>query len=136
MDTNSQLLCTFTDRDGLETTIQTIQRAYTLVFNKIYVLENVDDKNQLVLTYNVTRETSNPIDPPASTISVHRKKHTNTIYTINAINKLIEDTLGRLDKSYKIDWKDLRNSVLVTAYGDLKVVNTKLSSIIELPLDN
>ena len=136
MDTNSQLLCTFTDRDGLETTIQTIQRAYTLVFNKIYVLENVDDKNQLVLTYNVTRETSNPIDPPASTISVHRKKHTNTIYTINAINKLIEDTLGRLDKSYKIDWEDLRNSVLVTAYGDLKVVNTKLSSIIELPLDN
>jgi hypothetical protein len=136
MDKNSQLLCTFTDIDGLEATIQKIQSAYTLVFNKIYILENVEDENQLVLTYNVTRETSNPIDPPISTISVHRKKQTNTIYTINAINKLIESKLGRLDKSYKIDWEELRNSVVVTAYGELKVVNTKLSSIIELPLDN
>jgi len=136
MDKNSQLLCTFTDRDGLEVTINKIQSAYTLVFNKIYILENVEDETQLVLTYNVTRETSNPLDPPASTISVHRKKQTNTIYTINAINKLIESKLGRLDKSYKIDWEELRNSVVVTAYGELKVVNTKLSSIIELPLDN
>jgi archaellum component FlaC len=135
MDKNSQLLCTFTDIDGLEATVQKIQSAYTLVFNKIYILENVEDEDQLVLTYNVTRETSNPIDPPASTISVHRKKQTNTIYTINAINKLIENKLGRLDKSYKIDWEELRNSVVVTAYGELKVVNTKLSSIIELPLD-
>jgi archaellum component FlaC len=135
MDKNSQLLCTFTDIDGLEATVQKIQSAYSLVFNKIYILENVEDENQLVLTYNVTRETSNPIDPPVSTISVHRKKQTNTIYTINAINKLIENKLGRLDKSYKIEWEDLRNSVLVTAYGELKVVNTKLSSIIELPLD-
>jgi hypothetical protein len=106
-----------------------------LVFNKIYILENVEDEYQLVLTYNVSRETSNPIDPPTSTISVHRKKQTNTIYTINAINKLIENKIGRLDKNYKIDWEELRNSVLVTAYGDLKVVNTKLSSIFELPLD-
>jgi archaellum component FlaC len=135
MDKNSQLLCTFTDINGLNATIEKIQSTYTLVFNKIYVLENVDDETQLVLTYNVTRETSNPIDAPTSTISVHRKKQTNTIYTINAINKLIENKLGRLDKSYQINWEELRNSVLVTAYGDLKIVNTKLSNIIELPLD-
>lgn len=132
MDKNSQLLCTFTDKDGLEDTIQKIKSAYTLVFNKIYILENIEDEDQLVLTYNVTRETSNPLDPPTSTISVHRKKQTNTIYTINAINKLIESKLGRLDKSYKIDWEELRNSVLVTAYSQLKIVNTRLSSIIEL----
>jgi archaellum component FlaC len=135
MDKNSQLLCTFTDINELDVTIQKIQDTYTLVFNKIYILENVEDEYQLVLTYNVSRETSNPINPPTSTISVHRKKQTNTIYTINAINKLIENKIGRLDKNYKIDWEELRNSVLVTAYGDLKVVNTKLSSIFELPLD-
>jgi hypothetical protein len=128
----SQLLCTFTDIDSLEDTIDMVKRTYTLVFNKIYVLENVDDETQLVLTYNVTKETSSNINPPTSTISVHRKKQTNTIYTINAINKLIESRLGYVDKSYKIDWEELRNSVLVTAYGNLKIVNTKLSRIIEL----
>jgi hypothetical protein len=64
---------------------------------------------------------------------VHRKKQTNTIYTINAINKLIEMKYnGILDKTYRIDWTELQNTVLVTAYGKLKVVNTKLSDIIEL----
>jgi hypothetical protein len=39
---------------------------------------------------------------------------------------------GILDKSFRIDWNELQNTVLVTAYGKLKVVNTKLSDIIEL----
>jgi hypothetical protein len=129
---STQLLCTFTSVDELENTIDIIKNSYTLVFNKLYLLENVEDENQLVLTYNIRKTNSNVL-PPASTISVHRKKQTNTIYTINAINKLIElKNNGVLDKSFRINWDELKNSVLVTAYGKLKVVNTKLSDIIEL----
>ena len=132
MDTETQLLCTFTAVDELDATIEKIKQVYKLVFNKVYVLENVDDRNQLVLTYNVSKQIDTSLTPPASTISVHRKKQTNTIYTINAINKLIESKNGGvLDKSYRIDWNELQNMVLVTAYGKLKVVNTKLSKIID-----
>ena len=132
MNNETQLLCTFTSVDELENTIDIIKNSYTLVFNKLYLLENTTDANQLVLTYNITKTYSNII-PPVSTISVHRKKQTNTIYTINAINKLIEmKNNGILDKSFRIDWNELQNTVLVTAYGKLKVVNTKLSDIIEL----
>lgn len=128
----TQLLCTFTTVDDLDQTVEEIKKAYTLVFNKIYLLENTEDSSQLVLTYNVNKTTSNVKNPPASTISVHRKKQTNTIYTINAINKLIEEKLGRLDKSYRIDWDELQNTVLVTAYGKLKIVNTKLVDILNI----
>ena len=129
---STQLLCTFTSVDELENTIDVIKNSYVLVFNKLYLLENVEDVNQLVLTYNITKTNSNTL-PPVSTISVHRKKQTNTIYTINAINKLIEmKNNGILDKSFRINWEELKNSVLVTAYGKLKIVNTKLSDIIEL----
>jgi hypothetical protein len=132
MNNQTQLLCTFTSVDELENTIDIIKNSYTLVFNKLYLLENTADENQLVLTYNITKTNTNII-PPVSTISVHRKKQTNTIYTINAINKLIEmKNNGILDKSFRIDWNELQNTVLVTAYGKLKVVNTKLSDIIEL----
>jgi len=132
MTTETQLLCTFTSVDELENTIDIIKHSYVLVFNKLYLLENVEDVNQLVLTYNITKTNSNTL-PPVSTISVHRKKQTNTIYTINAINKLIEmKNNGILDKSFRINWEELKNSVLVTAYGKLKIVNTKLSDIIEL----
>jgi len=132
MNNETQLLCTFTSVDELDATIDIIKNSYVLVFNKLYLLENIEDANQLVLTYNITKTHSNAL-PPASTISVHRKKQTNTIYTINAINKLIElKNNGVLDKSFRINWDELKNSVLVTAYGKLKVVHTKLSDIIEL----
>ena len=133
MDTETQLLCTFVNVAELDTVLEQIQNTYTLVFNKIYVLENINDENQLVLTYNVEKYVPLNCNPPTSTISVHRKKQTNTIYTINAINRLIEEkNNGVLDKSFRIDWNDLKNMILVTAYGKLKIVNTKLSNIITI----
>lgn len=133
MNDNTQLLCTFTTVDLLDKTIDAVTDSYELIFNKIYLLENTDDANQLVLTYNVNKNFEPFVPPPPSTISVHRKKQTNTIYTINAINKLIESKNGgKLDKSFRIDWSELQNTVLVTAYGKLKRVNTKLNQIIEL----
>ena len=128
----SQLLCTFCDADKLDSTIDHIKIAYNLVFNSIYVLENVDDTNQLILTYNIDSSVPPRGEIPDSTISVHRKKHTNTIYTINAINKLIISKIGYLDTSYKIDWAELKNTILVTAYGNVKLVKTKLHKIIKI----
>lgn len=133
MNNETQLLCTFVAKKDIEATIEQIKKVYKLAFNSVYVLDNIDDETQAILTYNIdtaymVKESSVP-----STISVHRKKQTNTIYTINAINKLIEEkNNGVLDKSYKIDWSELQNTVLVTAYGRMKKVNTKISHIINL----
>jgi hypothetical protein len=129
MKPETQLLCTFCAKKDIESTIEQIKKIYTLAFNSVYV----NDENQAILTYNI--DLSKPVlgEAPESTISVHRKKQTNTIYTINAINKLIEEKNGGvLDKTYKIDWTELQNTVLVTAYGRLKKVNTKISNIINI----
>jgi hypothetical protein len=133
MHPQTQLLCTFTSHDTLAETLATIQDTYTLQFDRVYVLQNVDDAAQLVITYNVTGYLPGNHTPPASTISVHRKKFTNTIYTINAINKLIEEKNGGiLDTKYQIDWDSLKNTILVTAYSKLKIIHTKLLRIVEL----
>jgi hypothetical protein len=131
---DTQLLCTFIAADKLDESIKLIRDSYTLAFNNIYVLENVDDNTQLILTYNiVVGSLKSSYAPPPSTISVHRKKQTNTIYTINALNALIaEKNGGYLDKAYKVDWNELKNSVLVTAHGQLKTVKTKIQQIINL----
>jgi hypothetical protein len=130
--TETQLLCTFIPADKLEENVELIKNSYTLAFNNIYVLENVDDANQLILTYNIIAGSlKSQYAPPASTISVHRKKQTNTIYTINALNALIASKNGgKIDKSYKIDWDELKNSILVTAHGQLKTVKTKIKEIL------
>lgn len=132
MHPQTQLLCTFSTHDTLAATLTVIQDTYTLQFNKVYVLQNVDDAAQLIVTYNVVGFLPGKASPPRSTISVHRKKHTNTIYTINAINKLIEEKNGGvLDTKYQIDWESLKNTILVTAYSKLKLINTKLVQIVE-----
>ena len=128
---NTQLLCTFCAKKDIDATVEQIKKVYKLAFNSVYVLDNVNDDAQTILTYNIDLAVTPIGVPPESTISVHHKKQTNTIYTINAINKLIEEKNGGvLDKSYKIDWSELQNTVLVTAYGRLKKVNTKISTII------
>jgi hypothetical protein len=133
MSLDTQLLCTFCAKGDIDTTVQEIKKVYKLAFNSVYVLNNADDDNQVILTYNIDLRSNATESSVPSTISVHRKKQTNTIYTINAINKLIEEKNGGvLDKSYKIDWNELQNTVLVTAYGRLKKVNTKISHIITL----
>ena len=128
----TQLLCTFIAADTLDENVNLIKNSYTLAFNNVYVLENIDDPNQLILTYNiVVGSLKEQYAPPASTISVHRKKQTNTIYTINALNALIASKNGgKIDKSYKIDWDELKNSILVTAHGQLKIVKTKIKEIL------
>jgi hypothetical protein len=127
----TQLLCTFCKNDELDETCKKILDKYEVVFEKIFVLENVEDTDQLIMTYNVVNADLNDI--LESTISVHRKKQSNTIYTINALNKLImEKNNGILDKKFLIDWSELENTILVTAYGKLKRISTQISEIIHL----
>jgi hypothetical protein len=63
----------------------------------------------------------------------HRKKETNTLYTINALNRLIiKLNKGYLDKSYEIDWNEYRNSMILTDGDGYKVMKTKLFRIIDV----
>jgi hypothetical protein len=59
-----------------------------------------------------------------NTISIHRKKHTNTLYTINALNQIIlQLNKGVLDKRFPIPWENYRNCILL--YNDDKLVEIK-----------
>jgi hypothetical protein len=63
----------------------------------------------------------------------HRKKESNTLYTINALNRLIESLNGgRLDKAYQIDWNDYRNSMILTEDSGFKIMKTNLFRIVDV----
>ena len=49
----SQLLCTFTHKVSLDSIVQTIQEKYTILFGKIYVLQNEEQPKEFMCTYNV-----------------------------------------------------------------------------------
>ena len=82
----TQLLCTFTTQHNLEQSIRDITKNFKIVFDKIYVLQNEEKTKELICTYNVDREEKIDFNAVSNTISLHRKKITNTLYTINALN--------------------------------------------------
>tara|TARA_R100000315_G_C5209098_1_gene123931 strand:- start:701 stop:1099 length:399 start_codon:yes stop_codon:yes gene_type:complete len=129
----SQLLCTFTTKDNLDDTVKTITDAYSIIFNKIYVLQNENNVNELICTYNV--DTQNGVDYNAvkGTISLHRKKHSNTLYTINALNEVIAElNNGIVDSKFMVPWENFKNTLMVTNSDGLNKINTRIFKIIKI----
>ena len=128
MDT--RLLCTFTTQDGLSGTLQEIRETYHLVYNYIYVLQNSSDNDELFITYNVAAE-SKRNGLMRNTILVHRKRETNTLYTINALNELIKmENDGVLDSRFVLNWENYRNSIILTDAKGTKQIPTHIHDII------
>ena len=129
-DMSNKLFCTFSTEESLDDVLTSIKEKYRIVYNKIFVLYS-KSQNEYICTYNV--DFGNVSTFLENTILVHRKKETNTLYTINALNTLIKELNdGKLDTSYKVNWSDYRNCILLTKGPELKRVNTKLYNIIEL----
>ena len=129
----TQLLCTFTNQKNLEQTTHDITKNFNVIFEKIYVLQNENKTNELICTYNVDQEEEINFNDVKNTISLHRKKITNTLYTINALNELImEINNGVLDTSYQIPWDVYKNTILITNKDGLSRIPTRILKIINL----
>ena len=129
-DLNNKLFCTFTTLDALDDLVKNLTRSYTIMYNKMFVLE-IKNNNEYVVTYNV--EQANVASIPENTILVHRKKDTNTLYTINALNELIKSLNGGVvDPRYRIEWQHYKNTILLTQQNELRELKTKIYEIIEL----
>ena len=128
----TQLLCTFTRQTRLNETIDIIISCNEILYDKIYVFQNQQDLTQLICTYNV-QFIDNYEENIENTISLHRKKQSNTLYTINALNEVIRSkNNGVLDKRYNVDWNEYQNTLLLTNETGLNVVPTKIFQIINV----
>jgi hypothetical protein len=129
-DLNNKLFCTFTTLEELDNLIDSITSKYKVMYNKIFVL-HVKSNDEYVCTYNIDH--GNVSDIPSNTILVHRKKESNTLYTINALNELIKKLNGGVvDTKFPIEWQHYRNTILLTQHDELKQLKTKIYKIIEL----
>ena len=128
----TQLLCTFVKRNRFKEIMGIIIACNDIVFDKIYVFQNQQDLTQLICTYNVEfidNYEENIID----TISLHRKKQSNTLYTINALNEVIRaKNKGILDKRFNVDWSEYQNTLLLTNETGLNIIPTKIHQIVNV----
>ena len=78
----------------------------------MFVFSNAEKSSELYVTYNVEPD---DYKKTPNTIMIHRKKETNTLYTVNALNEIIKAVNnGVLDKTFIITWENYKNSLLLT----------------------
>jgi hypothetical protein len=129
LELSNKLYCTFTSKSNLDDTISNIKSSYDIMYGKIFVLHASND--EYVCSYNVDPfNTSGELIE--NTILAHRKKESNTIYTINALNCVIKQLNNDiLDTNYKIEWANYKNCILLTQGDLLKKLETKIFKILE-----
>lgn len=116
----TQLLCTFAHKTDLNIVTDYIQTNYEIPEQRIFIFSNSDSMDNLYCTYNALSTTRRG----QNTISIHRKKETNTLYTVNALNEVIRSVNnGVLDKTYQLDWVKYRNSFILTDDAGYRVIS-------------
>jgi hypothetical protein len=125
----NKLFATFSSKEKLDETLATIKDTYSILYGKIFILESPDTE-EVLCTYNIDPTSSSTRILP-NTILLHRKKETNTLYTINALNLLVKQlNNGVIDSSFKVEWPEYKNTVLLTQDTDLRKLSTKIYKII------
>jgi len=127
---NRQLLCTFTTSKDFREVLTAVKTFYELYNNRIFAFSNVKNPKEIYLTYNVVNMQKGAPKFP-NTILIHRKKQTNTLYTLNAMNRLIEEENGKIDSSYVVNWKLYSNSLIITGEISVRVIPLKIFNVFE-----
>ena len=125
-----RLLCTFTQETNIQDTIDLIESNYNILNGKIFVLQ-MSENPELACTYNI--DSGNLNDLLDNTISIHRRKETNTLYTINGLNFLIKSLNNNiLDKNYKINWEEYSNKAILVTERQLVLHELKIYKVIHI----
>jgi hypothetical protein len=127
---NTQLLCTFAKIQTYSDEITALFKYYSILDGKVYVLQSGTVPDDVFLTYNAEKNGS---EFYPRTMSMHRKKEFNIIYSINALNELIrQENGGVVSRSYQINWQSYSNSLITAREGKVKITPTQLLKIFKI----
>jgi len=127
----SIILASFVFPERLETFLNYLQKRFKLDRERIFIYDNIDDPIKKIVTYKVFLKDGKKIDLKSifpRTIIIHKKGE--CLYTINALNRLIEEENGLESgnveyKNYELDWEKYQNKLVLTTpeglvFNDIK----------------
>tara|TARA_R110000824_G_scaffold3130_1_gene14460 strand:- start:879 stop:1331 length:453 start_codon:yes stop_codon:yes gene_type:complete len=113
--------------------VQYIADNFELTNNYIFLLRDLNEPHKKVLTYNAVVERNKTLNQRLFTMRIHRKKATNTLYTINALNLAVaKDNNGETGRHLKLDWEKYSNSILLVVSRELKVHPVEVLKIFKI----
>jgi hypothetical protein len=127
MNDRRQLLCTFSSTIGYKATVEDVKKFYKVYNDRFFVFTSLSNPTEVFVTYNIINEGK---EFP-NTISIHRKKQTNNLYTLNAMNQIIKDeNEGVFDNKHSVNWSLYENSLIITGEPQIRILPIKILEII------
>jgi len=121
------------DEQKIQEEVEFIVNNIEITNNLIFLLEDKDNPEKKIITYNAVVEKGKPFNPRLFTMRMHRKKQTNTLYTINALNAAVASQHdGKTGRDLKLDWTQYENSILLTSGKELKAHPVEVSKIFKI----
>jgi hypothetical protein len=135
-NTRGILLASFinsADDEIIMTEVEHIVNHINLTSKFIFLLADLKNPDKRILTYNAIIEKGKGLNPRLYTMRVHRKKQSNTLYTINALNLAVaEQHEGKTGKDLKLDWETYRDSLLLANGKELQVYPIEVRKIFKI----
>src|SRR3989304_1695302 len=121
------LLASFIFPERLDWFIGYLNSKFNIPKNKIFIYQNLTDESKLIVTFKLKIKKDKKLNFKAlfpNAILIHKRN--TTLYTINALNKLIEsqnvENYGNIDhKSIKIDWNEYQNKIILNVNNKLTI---------------
>lgn len=106
-----------------------LETKFNITKNKVFCYKNLDDDSKVIITFKITvpnGERLNFKDLFPNAVILHKKG--NALYTINALNKLIDEkypeSKGNTDyKNVKIDWSEYQDKMITLNSENLSILN-------------
>lgn len=120
------LLASFIFKDRINWFINELETKYSIPKNTVFIYE-IDDSSKYMVTFKFLIKFGEKVNFkdifPNATL-VHKRG--NAIYSINALNKLIEiynsDNIGNINyKNFKINWELYQNKLLLIRNNNLTI---------------
>lgn len=125
-----RLLCTFAHKSNVELLSDMLIKSFDIYRKQIFLYCNYDNPNECYLTYNADIPRNELL---RDTIAIHRKKESNTLYTMNALNTIIKRmNNGILDKTFIIDWNVYEDTLILNDINDIKRINLQFIKKIQV----
>lgn len=118
----NKLFGTFANIENYKSITQQLLNNFSIINNIIFVVGY--ELNNVICTYNLDHNNLKYL--PINTVSIHRKKESNTLYTINALNTLN----GTNNKEIEVKWELYKNKFLLIQKEELKIYDIKLIEVI------
>lgn len=124
----TSLLASFIFPERIEWFLSYLEAKFSIGKEKVFCYKDENDESKLIVTFKLLMPEDKSLNLKElfpSAIIIHKKG--NALYTINALNKLIDEkaqeSIGNIEyKDIKIDWEEYQGNFILIKDKELKIL--------------